>query len=147
MEAQYLVNLESCTAMNHCMNKVEQYFILLRNATFFQISIFLRGRWELQICICTNVENHKAYKVSLKKLKQQRKLKNKYRVTIPWLLGRATRPYFDKHYSRLQPSAYSVPAEIRFKSHVVQCNFILTFRVTPFNSCAFDLIGKNASIN
>lgn len=83
MEAQYLVNLESCTAMNHCMNKVEQYFILLRNATFFQISIFLRGRWELQICICTNVENHKVYKVSLKKLKQQRKLKNKYRVTIP----------------------------------------------------------------
>lgn len=30
---------------------------------------------------------------------------------------------------------------------MVQCNFIHSFWVIPFNSCAFDPLGKNASIN
>lgn len=102
MEAHYLVNLESFfPAMNHCVNKVGQHFMLLWNATFFQISIFLKGGWEIQIYIGTSVEKHKVYKVSLKKLKQQKKLKNRYRVTIPCPSGRGTRLYFDKHCSRL----------------------------------------------
>jgi len=32
----------------------------------------VRG-WELQICICTNVEKHKGYKISLKKATEKAK--------------------------------------------------------------------------